>query len=110
MLPSCFVCFTIAKIFFFQTALLLTCYMKSYTTYFSAPPSYEDLKILVFVLWKHIMQLICNGHAITTMHLEESKNVTVFEKSETRTGTAIFPSVSMMNHSCEPSIINRYNY
>lgn len=56
------------------------------------------------------MQLICNGHAITTMHLEESKNVTVFEKSETRTGTAIFPSVSMMNHSCEPSIINRYNY
>lgn len=65
-------------------------------------------------------QLICNGHAITKLGITEStqesltestppecRNGEVVSQEQVRIATAIFPSASMMNHSCDPNIINR---
>jgi len=61
---------------------------------------------------KHITQLVCNGNAITS-HLFGQDRMTVAgpilqEEKQVRVATAIFPSASMMNHSCDPNILTRY--
>lgn len=57
----------------------------------------------------HIAQMICNGHAITKIDIKSSKNSTSKTTSEeqVRIATAIYPSASMMNHSCDQNIANR---
>ncbi|XP_059487045.1 SET and MYND domain-containing protein 4-like [Neocloeon triangulifer] len=61
---------------------------------------------------KHITQLVCNGNAITS-HLFGQDRMTVAgpilqEEKQVRVATAIFPSASMMNHSCDPNILTSY--
>jgi hypothetical protein len=61
---------------------------------------------------KHITQLVCNGNAITS-HLFGQDRMTVAgpilqEEKQVRVATAIFPSASMMNHSCDPNILTRF--
>ncbi|XP_065335402.1 SET and MYND domain-containing protein 4-like [Cloeon dipterum] len=61
---------------------------------------------------KHITQLVCNGNAITS-HLFGQDRITVAgpilqEEKQVRVATAIFPSASMMNHSCDPNILTSY--
>jgi SET and MYND domain-containing protein 4 len=60
---------------------------------------------------KHITQLVCNGNAITS-HLFGQDRMTVAgpifqEEKQVRVATAIFPSASMMNQSCDPNILTR---
>ncbi|KAK6627196.1 hypothetical protein RUM44_009673 [Polyplax serrata] len=92
------------------TALLLALYIRNHTSYFDVSPddNNANFKILVSILWRHIMQLICNGHAISNVLLKNTVKFKVYEEVDTRVGTAIYPSASMMNHSCEPSIINSF--
>lgn len=75
------------------------------------------------VIFRHIGQLVCNGHAISELRgsfasenncLEaDSFNIKAgflhryFES--TRVFTGIFPQISMFNHSCEPNIRNTFN-
>lgn len=66
------------------------------------------------LLLRHIAQLVCNAHAITKLDSDRnpanmSVNCynTVVSESQQRIATAIYPSASMMNHSCDPNIINR---
>lgn len=58
------------------------------------------------LLLHHICQLICNGHAVTSL-TGDSGDCGVQSVTQTRIATAIYPTVSLMNHSCEPSIISR---
>lgn len=54
------------------------------------------------LLLRHLAQLICNAHAITEL-VETGTDV-----KQVRVATAIYPSASMMNHSCKPAIINSF--
>ena len=59
------------------------------------------------LLLLHICQLICNGHAITSLTTSTNQGL-VEGFRESRIATAIYPTASLMNHACDPTIINRY--
>jgi len=52
---------------------------------------------------RHIGQLVGNAHAVTELMEGEDGDV-----QQVRLATAIYPSASMMNHSCIPAIINSF--
>ncbi|XP_015595002.1 SET and MYND domain-containing protein 4 isoform X2 [Cephus cinctus] len=111
------------------TAMMFTLYLSTYTTFFEL-----DLKKCIAdkfadsnhlnnfdintdngkqlyissLLLKHILQLVCNGHAITKLQLSRSNNDVLVTEQQKRKATAIYPSASMMNHSCDPNIINSF--
>ena len=77
----------------------------------------EDTEALASRILHHIGQLVCNGHAITRL-VEEDKLLRDYEVSgestvkferQVRIATALYPSASIMNHSCEPNIINSFS-
>ena len=70
----------------------------------------EDINMLYVsgILLRNMLQLICNGHAITRLNLATSESEKIFTEYQCRIATAIYPSASMMNHSCDSNIINRY--
>lgn len=69
----------------------------------------EDLNLVYIsgILLRHMLQLICNGHAITRLNISDSESGNIVTEYQCRIATAIYPSASMMNHSCDPNIINR---
>lgn len=104
-----------------MTACMVTLYLLHYTDYFkeeavsSSPDELlQDKKSIVCLvgamILRHIAQLVCNGHAITKLDrmLPENENKEVFTEQQVRIATAIYPSASMMNHSCDPNIINSF--
>ncbi|XP_014236849.1 SET and MYND domain-containing protein 4-like [Trichogramma pretiosum] len=118
------------------SALMMTLYLKTYTDFFQTVDVHENLfkkfdnkelnmislLDLEFDNWtdgnkehyvsglilRHMMQLICNGHAITKLSLEKSELESIAAEYQCRVATAIYPSASMMNHSCKPNIINSF--
>ncbi|KAL8614446.1 hypothetical protein ACOMHN_007782 [Nucella lapillus] len=60
-------------------------------------------------LLRHVQQLVCNAHAITALHSTEvSEKHLVETRSQVRVATAIYPTASLMNHSCDPTIISSF--
>jgi len=59
------------------------------------------------LLLKHILQLVANGYAITKINTIKIPESRMRIQQQDRIATAIYPSASMMNHSCDPNIINR---
>lgn len=52
---------------------------------------------------------MCNAHAITELQCSEINNSRVVEEtSQVRIATAIYPTASLMNHSCDPTIISSF--
>merc|ERR1719259_161960 len=79
----------------------------------------EDLLLYVGgLMLRHITQLVCNASAIYEVgptppemdHDDTSSSATpsVVSNVQYRVATAIYPSASMMNHSCDPSVINSF--
>ena len=61
------------------------------------------------LLLRHIQQLVCNAHAITEVQVTPAGEGTLVEEtSQVRVATAIYPTASLMNHSCDPTIISRH--
>ena len=61
------------------------------------------------VLLRHIQQLICNASAITAVvDSSHSRSTTTTTEDQVRIATAIFPRLSLLNHSCDPNIIVSY--
>uniref|UniRef100_A0A8D8GLA4 Protein-lysine N-methyltransferase SMYD4 n=1 Tax=Culex pipiens TaxID=7175 RepID=A0A8D8GLA4_CULPI len=112
------------------TAYMLSVYLSGFTDFFQQlgdlinVMSKENWFIYCgAVIFRHIGQLVCNGHAISELRgsfasenncLEaDSFNIKAgflhryFES--TRVFTGIFPQISMFNHSCEPNIRNTFN-
>lgn len=89
--------------------MLLTLYLKNYTSYFESNPTitFEEMGTRIL---RHIAQLVCNGHAITKIDATESVEgySKTLGEAQTRIATAIYPAVSMMNHSCDHNILNRF--
>lgn len=70
--------------------------------------SQDDLYIGGLLL-RHIEQLVCNAHAITELQVTQTSDTSLVDsKSQERVATAIYPTTSLLNHSCDPSIIPRY--
>ncbi|XP_076450238.1 protein-lysine N-methyltransferase SMYD4-like [Babylonia areolata] len=62
-------------------------------------------------LLRHVQQLVCNAHAITALHgtrVSEEGLHLVETQSQVRIATAIYPTASLMNHSCDPTIISSF--
>lgn len=56
------------------------------------------------LLLRYILQLIANGYAITKSNTLLNNDSSM--KQQDIVATGIYPSASMMNHSCDPNIIN----
>lgn len=83
----------------------------------------EWKKLVTVLLVKHMGQLVCNGHAISDVELVRpiEHRSYILGKSRialthinrcmaaTRAFTAIFPTVSLLNHSCDPNIYNKFD-
>ncbi|XP_067289448.1 SET and MYND domain-containing protein 4 [Pseudorasbora parva] len=52
---------------------------------------------------RHMMQLMCNAQAVTAVRVKEESGMAVQSSSEIRIATAIFPVLSLLNHSCSPN-------
>ncbi|KAM0725205.1 SET and MYND domain-containing protein 4 [Formica fusca] len=113
------------------TAVMLTLYLSKYTDFFkdinlqeclASKFSNDEINIkcnlateddkrlyVSSLLLRHVLQLICNGHAITKINVttDDHENKLLIEE-QIRIATAIYPSASMMNHSCDPNIINSF--
>ncbi|XP_014467646.1 PREDICTED: SET and MYND domain-containing protein 4-like [Dinoponera quadriceps] len=112
------------------TATMLTLYLTKYTDYFKVfnirehlvskftdntfnfnndLASESDERVYVSsLLLRHVLQLICNGHAITKLNKIASDKDKLCVEQQDRIATAIYPSASMMNHSCDPNIITSF--
>ena len=53
---------------------------------------------------RHIVQLVSNAHAVTELHHSDDDTV-----EQVRLATAIYSSVSLLNHSCVPMIVNNFS-
>ena len=52
---------------------------------------------------RHIVQLVSNAHAVTELAEDDEGGV-----EQVRLATGIYPTVSLMNHSCVPMIVNSF--
>ena len=95
------------------TATLLSMFLEQRTEFLKQERENEDVWLfLSCLIFKHIGQLICNASAIYEVDdrmgdddMEETNGVYV--QQQIRIATAIYPSYSLMNHSCDPSSLNR---
>lgn len=61
-------------------------------------------------LLQHMTRLVCNGNAISTHMLSDYDSesiISIIDESQPRIGTAIYPTSSLLNHSCDPNIFSR---
>ncbi|XP_054164012.1 SET and MYND domain-containing protein 4-like [Oppia nitens] len=85
-------------------AILLLFVIKKFELISSKSENYESLGGIIL---KHILQLITNGHSIASMEfIGQSSNLCFQDR---RIATAIYPTVSLMNHSCDPNVIAIYD-
>ncbi|XP_073770267.1 SET and MYND domain-containing protein 4 isoform X1 [Danio rerio] len=62
-----------------------------------------EMSMLGATALRHMMQLRCNAQAITAVRVKEESGMAVQSSSEIRIATAIFPVLSLLNHSCSPN-------
>ncbi|XP_012560518.1 SET and MYND domain-containing protein 4 [Hydra vulgaris] len=64
--------------------------------------STENLKIVCAHLLKHIQMLPCNAHEVSELQLKASN----YKDSELKEiGSAVYATLSLLNHSCDPSVV-----
>ncbi|XP_060765086.1 SET and MYND domain-containing protein 4 isoform X3 [Neoarius graeffei] len=52
---------------------------------------------------RHMLQLQCNAQAVTAIKVKEDTSLPVQSSKEFRIATAVFPVLSLLNHSCQPN-------
>ncbi|TSP90493.1 SET and MYND domain-containing protein 4 [Bagarius yarrelli] len=58
---------------------------------------------------RHMLQLQCNAQAVTAIRVKEDINQPVQSSEELRIATAVFPVLSLLNHSCQPNTSISFN-
>lgn len=99
--------------FYFQMAAIVVTYLKKYTDFFSwflqqknCPKNELDVLVEYVggLITKHIAQLSCNSSIIE--HWMYSSTDLLFPDILITIACGMFPSVSIMNHSCSPNVTN----
>ncbi|XP_076047087.1 protein-lysine N-methyltransferase SMYD4-like [Oratosquilla oratoria] len=68
-----------------------------------------ELLVVASAVMHHIAQLVSNAHAITQLLTSNNDGENKTDQiTQTRIATAIYPTASLMNHSCAPTIINSF--
>ncbi|XP_056592673.1 SET and MYND domain-containing protein 4 isoform X1 [Triplophysa dalaica] len=62
-----------------------------------------EMSMLGATVLRHLMQLRCNAQAVTAIRVTEETGTSVQPSNEIRIATAIFPVLSLLNHSCSPN-------
>ncbi|DAA19008.1 SET and MYND domain-containing protein 4 isoform X1 [Bos taurus] len=62
-----------------------------------------ELSVWGVAMLRHMLQLQCNAQAITTIQQTGSKESLITDTRRVRLATALFPVVSLLNHSCSPN-------
>ncbi|XP_049548997.1 SET and MYND domain-containing protein 4-like [Anopheles darlingi] len=108
------------------TGLMLAIYLGTCTDFLTTSalnsilPKEQIFLLTGALIIRHIGQLICNGHAISELQATLPSVTSCLEEdgfrlkpgllhryySSERVFTAIFPRISMFNHSCDPNIRN----
>ncbi|XP_026185184.1 protein-lysine N-methyltransferase SMYD4 isoform X2 [Mastacembelus armatus] len=63
----------------------------------------SELWLMGSAVLRHILQLRCNAQAIVMLQDKGTANTPVQSSREVRIATAIFPTLSLLNHSCSPN-------
>lgn len=83
--------------------------MQKKTDFFEKHP-HVILNSVGSELLYHMARLVCNGNAISSHMMSDYNSYalnSVIDESQPRIGTAIFPTSSLLNHSCDPNIFSR---
>ncbi|XP_048374640.1 SET and MYND domain-containing protein 4 isoform X2 [Sphaerodactylus townsendi] len=62
-----------------------------------------ELKILGEAMLKHVLQLRCNAQAVVTVRESGSGDKPVASSEQVALAVALFPVLSLLNHSCDPN-------
>uniref|UniRef100_T1IUA2 Protein-lysine N-methyltransferase SMYD4 n=1 Tax=Strigamia maritima TaxID=126957 RepID=T1IUA2_STRMM len=62
---------------------------------------------LTYLLFRQSLQIICNAYAITET-TGDDEPTDVYSQQQTRIGVALYPTASLMNHSCKPNILSSF--
>ncbi|XP_015235544.1 PREDICTED: SET and MYND domain-containing protein 4 isoform X1 [Cyprinodon variegatus] len=65
--------------------------------------SSPELWVVGSAVLRHMLQLRCNAQAVITLQEAGSQNSQVQSVEEIRIATAMFPTLSLLNHSCCPN-------
>lgn len=61
------------------------------------------------VLLRHLQNLPCNAHEITEMQLPPDQSSTSSKEAVVHeVGAAVFSTLSLLNHSCDPNVVRHY--
>ncbi|XP_014895925.1 SET and MYND domain-containing protein 4 isoform X1 [Poecilia latipinna] len=63
----------------------------------------SELWVVGSAVLRHMLQLRCNAQAVITLQDTGSENSRVQSVEEIRVATAMFPTLSLLNHSCRPN-------
>lgn len=94
-------------------AAIVVSYLKKYTNFFKwfikqeNCPKHDIHSLINYIgglITKHIAQLSCNSSIIE--HWTYSSTDLLFPDILITIACGMFPSVSMMNHSCRPNVTN----
>uniref|UniRef100_A0A8C6V6V3 Protein-lysine N-methyltransferase SMYD4 n=1 Tax=Naja naja TaxID=35670 RepID=A0A8C6V6V3_NAJNA len=61
------------------------------------------LEVLGEAMLRHVLQLQCNGQAVTTLRPSGPEDGLVAGSGQVRLATGFFPALSLLNHSCDPN-------
>ncbi|XP_075445418.1 protein-lysine N-methyltransferase SMYD4 isoform X2 [Ascaphus truei] len=62
-----------------------------------------QLPFLGPAILRHMLQLYCNAQALSVLQYEGPDSSLVESSRQSRLATAVFPVLSLLNHSCEPN-------
>ena len=85
------------------TAAFLTLVLEQRTNFFPSATEESVVFKVGGLIMVHICQMVSNAHAVTEVCAVDDSS----ERQE-RIATAIYPSASLMNHSCDPTVINSF--
>ncbi|XP_070572634.1 SET and MYND domain-containing protein 4-like [Ptychodera flava] len=81
----------------------------------NSPLTNAELQVATLLL-RHMQQLRCNVHAITAVEAEGDRAAVLGDGAsmvetvkQVRIASAVFPTASLLNHSCDPNVIVSYH-